>query len=184
MKKGLGLGLVLMMAFLMSCVTTSKSTNKKVEKDLYTRVNISYEARKAKKVYSTNYHVGEILPAGTKVHITKLTSKVVFFTVVDTKKEFRLYYLPKFTVVSMDKYVNQMFSDTNEIPKKGFSKKELAAIKAGKIEIGMSKDAVLVSYGYPPAHKTPSLTDNSWRYWINRFRTRIVEFENDKVIKR
>jgi hypothetical protein len=125
-----------------------------------------------------------MLPAGTKVRITKITSKVIYFTVVDTKTEFRLYYLPKYTVVPMDKYVERMFSANNEILKKGFSKKELAAIKAGKIEIGMSKAAVLVSYGYPPAHHTPSLLDNSWKYWISRFKTRVVEFKDDKVIKK
>ena len=32
----------------------------------------------------------------------------------------------------------------------------------------MSKDAVLMAYGYPPDHKTPKLEDDTWSYWLGR----------------
>ena len=36
------------------------------------------------------------------------------------------------------------------------------AVRAGKVAIGMSKEQVLVSLGYPPMHQTPSLESPQW----------------------
>jgi hypothetical protein len=45
----------------------------------------------------------------------------------------------------------------------------------------MTKQDVIASVGYPPAHKTPSLDGNEWRYWENRFGTILVTFKDGKV---
>jgi hypothetical protein len=56
-------------------------------------------------------------------------------------------------------------------------------IADGKAYTGMTKDGVRIALGYPALHKTPSLNNNTWTYWKNRFTTRVVEFGNDgKVI--
>jgi hypothetical protein len=46
----------------------------------------------------------------------------------------------------------------------------------------MSKDAVVMAYGYPPSHKIPTLDSNMWTYWRDRFRRVFVYFENGKVV--
>ena len=61
------------------------------------------------------------------------------------------------------------------------SAEEQKKVKAGEIEAGMSKAAVIMAYGYPPGHKTPSLKLDKWVYWINHFKTRTVYFAEDKV---
>ncbi len=46
----------------------------------------------------------------------------------------------------------------------------------------MSKEAVLVSYGPPPEHATPSLDNEKWKYWINKRKTKLVHFNvNNKT---
>ena len=45
----------------------------------------------------------------------------------------------------------------------------------------MSKKAVLVALGHPPAHATPSLESDEWKYWKSRWNTMIVIFKNGKV---
>lgn len=48
-------------------------------------------------------------------------------------------------------------------------------------EAGMSMDAVLMSCGYPPTTKTPSLKSN-FRVYMRRFVTRTVLFKDKRVI--
>jgi hypothetical protein len=41
----------------------------------------------------------------------------------------------------------------------------------------MSKEAVIISVGIPPDHKTPDLKSNRWIYWKNRFKNKAVCFD-------
>jgi hypothetical protein len=40
-----------------------------------------------------------------------------------------------------------------------------AAIRAGRLVQGMTKEQTLIARGYPPAHRTPSLEANEWIYY-------------------
>jgi len=40
---------------------------------------------------------------------------------------------------------------------------------------------VLMSLGYPPVHRTPSLDAPQWTYWENRWVSYVVYFDGDKV---
>ena len=64
-----------------------------------------------------------------------------------------------------------------------FSDQERALIRAGEVGVGMSREAVILALGYPPSHQTPSLQNQAWTYWRDRFRTFVVEFENGKVAR-
>jgi hypothetical protein len=62
------------------------------------------------------------------------------------------------------------------------SKAEKECVRTGEIVAGISKDAVLVAYGYPPTHQTPTLKEPTWMYWRNRFGRRAISFDaKDKV---
>jgi hypothetical protein len=64
-----------------------------------------------------------------------------------------------------------------------FSSIDRKGIADGKAYKGMTKDGVRIALGYPAVHQTPSLDNNTWTYWKNRFTTTVVEFGNDgKVI--
>jgi hypothetical protein len=56
-----------------------------------------------------------------------------------------------------------------------------SVIEAGDVEPGMTRDQVLMSLGYPPAHRTPSLSAATWTYWQNRWVTMVVAFDGDRV---
>ncbi len=47
---------------------------------------------------------------------------------------------------------------------------------------GMSKEGVLTALGYPSRHRTPSLENNTWYYWRNRFAFFAVEFGSDGMV--
>lgn len=152
----------------------------------YTTANIWYE--NASKIYSTNYHRGAILPVGTRVTIKKIRGDKIQF-VDEEGQSFKIIFLKKHSNKRIDiwAYFDQYFSKKNPMRKGGpfqkFSKDEKDNIKMGEIAVGMSKAAVLMSYGYPPSHRTPSLESTKWIYWINRFVNRPVYFKDGKVSK-
>lgn len=59
------------------------------------------------------------------------------------------------------------------------SEEEKTAIKGGYIIPGMSKKAVLASYGYPPEHETESLDSSEWLYWDNKLVRHKICFDGD-----
>lgn len=70
----------------------------------------------------------------------------------------------------------------NPVDLSRFSTEEQAAIRAGRVEPGLSKEAVIVARGYPPAHKTPDLESDDWHYWNGRFNSRIYHFKAGKFV--
>lgn len=58
---------------------------------------------------------------------------------------------------------------------------EIKSIKQGVIRSGMSKKAVLTSYGYPPEHQTPDLSDYQWIYWTGKYRHKTICFDENEL---
>ena len=129
---------------------------------------------------TTHYAVDTLIPVNSKVDILDTTSKTITFRVKDTGMEVTLVNKAKYTQMSIEGIYDRYFGDSNVNLSK-FTKLERDAIESGRVVEGMSKDAVLVARGYPPAHQTPTLESNSWRYWQSRFDTIIVNFDDGKV---
>jgi len=151
----------------------------------YTKANIWYEGQR--DILSVNYHVGAMLPAGTKVKIISVKSNQIVFEPLDMKTNFTLVNLRKYSTTNLNDYFNQYFSKEDVKAEGGifskFTKEELANIKKGTVVEGMSKEAVLVAYGYPPSHRTPNIALDYWEYWRNKFKRDLVYFQDNKVIK-
>ncbi len=153
-------------------------------KTFYTMANIWYEH--PDKIYSTNYHRGAILPAGTKVTIKNVDPDEIKFT-DDKGLDYKIVFVKKHhpDTTAWD-YFDRYFSESNPMgagaASQKFTESEKKSIEAGVIKEGMSKAAVLMAYGYPPGIKTPSLKSDIWVYMENRFVTRSVKFKDDKVI--
>ena len=57
------------------------------------------------------------------------------------------------------------------------------AVKEGKITLGMTKEQVIVSLGYPPLHQTPSLDAPQWKFWVTRVGTFLVVWDDKGRVK-
>lgn len=159
-------------------------------KKLYTAYNIWYETGKESSLWCINYKTGNIIPVGTEVMDVSLVKPVkgrfqggskqaiLFTTVNDGKKfyvNFKTTYHPGKTIKD---YMKSMFTENNFAKiTKGLNKKEIKSIREGVIRVGMSKRAVHISYGPPPEHKTSSEDNNVWRYWMNRFKSKNINFD-------
>ena len=151
----------------------------------YTKGNIWYT--KQDKIQSINWHVGAILPAGTIVKIIGYGSDKIEFEAFKMSMPFTLINAKKHSIIQLEELFKQYFSK-EDIYAKGnlvskFTQEEQINIKKGIISEGMSKEAVLVAYGYPPSHRTPSITSDYWEYWKNKFKRDIVYFQNNRVVK-
>jgi len=152
----------------------------------YTKVNIWYEF--PEKIFSTNYHKGTMMPVGSKVKITKKSGNEISFT-----KEglagvtFTIINVRKYSLASTDELFARYFSkDDPKVPGGEFSKlssHEKENVESGSLAEGMSKEAAIMTYGYPPKHRTPDLANDIWYYWLSRVVMNQVTFKNNKIIK-
>ncbi|MEJ2544310.1 MAG: hypothetical protein P8Y99_09605 [Calditrichaceae bacterium] len=157
------------LSFMMSSLIASSPVDEgkkvyKVKDDgpLYTAYNIWYELGKENALWCINYKRGEMIPAGTEVTDVKIVEaesgrflggedKAISFRIVETDKEFLVNFKAAFHPdLTIDDYMDKMFTskDFNELTA-GMSTYEIEAINEGKVKINMSKEAILVSYGYP-----------------------------------
>ncbi len=121
-----------------------------------------------------NYTLGFPIPVNSVIFYEDINSRQIAFTYND--KRYYLRNSPRHSKTNMDQMLDRYFAG-KEVDLSKFTAQEQAAIKAGRVEVGMRKEAVVLAQGYPPAHATPSLEQNSWTYW--KFQRGYV---SDKII--
>jgi hypothetical protein len=132
-----------------------------------------------------NYKVGRILPAGTEIKAAAAFDKAIVFWAKNmddmTTVNFTKNWHPGKTP---NDYLNMMITEKpfSELTA-GMNTIEIQAIKEGQIYEGMSKEAALITYGYPPEHQTNSLDEDEWLYWKNKLRRHRICFDgNNRTI--
>ena len=133
-------------------------------------------------MYSTNYLQATLLPVGSEVSIDSVGGKQIQFTMLATAQTFT-YSRDKHLQESFAANLERYFGSTDESTAvSSMSEVDQEGIKAGKAMVGMTKAGVIIAIGYPPDHATPSTESPSWRYWKNRWATRVVSFDNDGIV--
>ncbi len=163
-----------------SSASSSQAADKLTEQGVkpgiyYTKVGFWFEKNKN---YATNYAKGAFVAPGTKVQVVDTDSDEIEITVPelgDTKV--KMENVEKYTQVDIKGLFERTFSPT---PIK-ISGSHAKAIKSGNVEIGMTKNEVIMARGYPPKHETPTLKMDEWHYWKHRFGRTFIYFKNDKV---
>ena len=170
-------------------IAASKPTpvGQPAQRQLYTAYNIWIVP--AHNMKCINYKYGRnILPAGTpvqKVHIgedQKPPQDYIGFETAGDNKKFKIYYQPSWHPGrEIEDFKDKMFtSQTFQEMTAGLSQEEIDAIRAGQIVDGMTAKAVLIAYGYPPEHRTPSLDRKIWVYWSNKLTSFNVCFDENQ----
>jgi len=148
---------------------------------LYTTRNMHYNIVRggAKLIETTDYQVGILIPVNSEVTMEDINKKQIIF--LYNGEEIILRNQPKYSGVDISKIAEQYFSQT-KINLNSFSSTERKAIKFAQVVPNMSKKAVLISLGTPPAHVTPSTEMDQWKYWKTRWSTFFINFENGRTI--
>lgn len=153
---------------------------------MYTAYNMWFES--PVKMFSTNYKKGALIPAGTEVTDIKVSggrSPSITFKRVQENITCRVYFIPKHHPgLTVKQYASRMFTaQTFEEITQALTEEEIEAIKAGEIVPGMNRWAVIMAYGYPPEHRTSSLSSRQWVSWHDRFRSKTIVFdENGRTV--
>jgi len=191
--KNLKIVLLVLVMVSLSSVNAPYAKSKGPKPKLYTAYNIWRLPKK--EMYCINYKYGSnIIPAGTEVsnakaikhdlHNDELDNPFISFKIVKEGKTIEIKYRNKYHPgIKIEDYKKMMFTTkTFSEHTKGMTANEIRAIKAGVLVQGMSKRAVLVAYGYPPEHQTPTLNSNRWRYWTYLGDTKTVFFNKDDIL--
>jgi len=134
-------------------------------------------------INTLNYTLGFPIPVNSIVFYEDINSKQLAFSYNDKR-----YYLrnnPRYSKTNMDQMLDRYFG-TKKVDLSKFTPEEQKNIKANKAVVGMSKEAVILAIGYPPAHVTPDWKSmDDWKYW--KFQrgyaqdTIIYHFKNNKL---
>jgi hypothetical protein len=147
---------------------------------VYTLVNLHPDENR-NLVYSIHYQREGLIPVCSPVRIHSVTPKKMDFTVLPTGRRYS-YVFHNAMHMTPEKHLDLVFA--RECPKAALdamSEVDKNGIRAGRVQRGMTRNGVLVALGYPPDHANPTLDAESWRYWINRWKTLVVVFDGDVV---
>ena len=159
---------------------TAEEKTSLAEGEYYTAYNVWYE--RPEKIYSINYKKGRVIPAGTKVDRVSVKSGRrgrISFRHIDYNLTYTIYLQAKFHPNMTVEDIRDRLLITEPLSTRtaGMSEVEKEGIQKGIVIPGMSKESVLIALGYPPEHRTPSIKMDDWYYWMNRFRSEIVTFD-------
>lgn len=147
--------------------------------EIYTKCNIWYTD--PGDIYCVNYQSGKILPLGTEVEIVDATAGKVIFK--DLKgQEYRINIDEELIMIPSADYIAQIFTlKTLAEQTEGIDPKVKNKILRGIVTPKMTKAEVILTYGTPPAFRTPSLQNSTWLYFINRDVTKRIVFRGKTV---
>jgi hypothetical protein len=136
----------------------------------YTRFTFFYE-RNSWKV--TNYSRGAIIPINSEVKLVAYGKDEMTINVKGAM--IRVKNVREYTNATIEEFASLMLSET---PTKIelYGDRLASDIRNGQLRLGMTKQQVLMTRGYPPKHETPSIETDRWVYWSSRFVKRTLVF--------
>lgn len=182
------LTMVLAVLMSVSCGTTNSKEsslegNSSLEGEFYTQHNMwTYHG----VVYPTNFSVSVKIPVNTKIVIDSVKKNKIFFHLVNQAGSvIQLLNIQAYTGLETKPLIERTFS-REPLDLSRFTDTERQFIKefSGFYCSGISKEALLVARGYPPVHKTPSVSMDTWIYWRNKWKSLRISFADNKTISR
>jgi len=130
----------------------------------FTCCNLHYDGD---TITDTNYAELPLLPAGTAVTVMGYSKNRATLDV--DGKQMKLDHDEGRADESLDHWVTKLIIDTDPKPKlAAYPPLTQAAIKAGKVVLGMTREQALLAVGYPVTKTTKTLDAPVWRLWNSR----------------
>lgn len=145
----------------------------------YTCCNLHYDSD---WISDANYSDLPFIPAGTPIAVMQPAKDSYRAYATIAGRPFRLGLDYGRPVQGTEQWVSKIVvRDDPRINNAAWSLEVRQAIAQGKVMIGMTKEQVITSIGYPLPTKTPNLDSNVWRYSQNSTTQYDVRWENERV---
>lgn len=183
------LAITTLVATISACQSTNQASsatalNFKEGDTLQALVNVHGDLTRG-KLYALNYQLPEMIPVCSEIRVDSIKTKAIKITYQGSHYSYLWDGHTKKAGQSLAENFQLFFGkecDKNALAK--LNKKDKAGVEEGTAQVGMSKQAVLFAMGYPPIHATPTIEENSWLYWRNRFGKRAIEFSKDGKVSK
>jgi hypothetical protein len=142
----------------------------------FTRVNFWYERGQSS---ATNYTRGYLVPVNTEVTLVAVGKDAFTLRTADGESV-KIVNVPGYTRASITELLTRYLAD-RQTRIDLYGEAVAAQIRTGTPRIGMTKDQVLLTRGYPPFHETPGLDADRWVYWSSRFVKQTLAFHNGRL---
>lgn len=176
--------------FLSACRTpmTRKSARMQPElaEDVYLANNI--HAQDDGQYYTASYanwtqpRRHRIVPVNTRVDVHRWDTGFVILGKGEDEVTVFVEYDPRHMDLSKKEYVEKI-TTTEKVDLDALSETDQKGIERGEAWEGMTKEGVRIALGHPAQHETPSLDDDTWTYWTNRWSRYDVVFDDDGKVK-
>lgn len=131
---------------------------------------------------TTNYRRGWFVPINTQVEILGSSGDRIDVRILETGREFTIVNEESYSRAGIEAIYVRYFG-ASRVDLGAFDAETRDAIRGGTVREGLSKEAVLLARGFPPAHRTNAPVSNTWYYWVSRLDKRRIEFEDGKVAR-
>lgn len=135
-------------------------------------------------LYTLNYQLqGMVIPPCTEVTVTDVSKSKMKFDWNGVEMTVKSEKHTKKAGVSFQQALSNYFGESCDKAKlDSLSKIDKEGIRLGIVKNGMTKDGVLFAMGRPPIHANPDLSMPTWTYWINRWKRKLIDFNEDGVV--
>jgi hypothetical protein len=145
----------------------------------YTCCNLRYDSD---WISDANFSDLPFIPAGTPIAVMQPARDSYRAYATIAGRPFRLGLDYGRPVQGTEQWVSKIvLRDDPRINNAAWSLEVRQAIAQGKVMVGMTKEQVITSLGYPLPTKTPNLDSNVWRYSQNSSTQYDVRWENERV---
>lgn len=159
-----------------SVAQVSLAATPEVGNTYFTQYNFKVEKERH---ITTNYWRGELIPVNTQVILESIGGDELVLNI--DGRRIRFENKRKFTLRNIEVIAAELLSP-NRVRIPGNTERQ-GDIESGTLRLGMTKDEVLMTRGYPPRHKTASIKANRWVYWSSRFVQLTIVFRDGRLVE-
>ncbi len=152
-------------------------------KKVYSRHNLRADSGRSLVLTTTNaLGLEELIPMGTELTVEEVNDKLVKLQSPKFNKPIVIKYNARHTKIPFGGYLKRTFSlEPVAVPTEGLSELDRQQIAKGELAVGMSRNAVLLAVGYPPANLNNSFEAKELVYMKGKIERLPVLFEGDTV---
>src|SRR5262245_21631600 len=171
-----------LLATVLAGLTSACATSRWTDQTVYSRVGMKFESGRRNvgwHMYSTN-HIGmpKYIPAGTKFTVSDHRRNRIDLAGEDGVAV-QLEFVPRsHPGLSFDAWLERQLSTAPVDLPGDLDSRERDAIGQGRYEIGMSREALFLSIGYPPESLTPNQNDAKLTYEVRRLNKIAFQFDD------